>query len=245
MITAVGAIGPRCSTTRTARSAVSPIPSSSSTAESHIDEACEVKPTWNAAVCKGDVGRMNVGGGGGGGGRWRRCSWRRSGGPVALLRCRRRRRSCVARVLPLARSCCPGAPLAVAALPLPQEPEVAVAVAVGARTGRIGDPAQPPVVLSRNGKDFPVGGATNVRAGTEFKVTTERPSVSLSVSELDAGSWVIFELPGFTTAASGTAQTAWMHFARPLPPRTTKATVRFGSSLSPPVTSLAARPAGR
>jgi cell migration-inducing and hyaluronan-binding protein len=25
------------------------------------------------------------------------------------------------------------------------------------------------------------------------------------VSELDAGSWVMFELPGFTTAASGTA----------------------------------------
>src|ERR1700730_7043493 len=31
-----------------------------------------------------------------------------------------------------------------------------------------------------------------------------------------------------------------MHFARQVPPRTTKATVRFGSSLSPPVTSLAA-----
>ena len=30
-------------------------------------EACEIKPTWNAAVCKGDVGRLNVGGGGGGG----------------------------------------------------------------------------------------------------------------------------------------------------------------------------------
>ena len=26
-----------------------------------IDEACEIKPTWNAAVCKGDIGRMNVG----------------------------------------------------------------------------------------------------------------------------------------------------------------------------------------
>jgi hypothetical protein len=36
-------------------------------------------------------------------------------------------------------------------------------------------------------------------------VTTERPSVNLSVTELDAGSWVMFELPGFTTAASGTA----------------------------------------
>ena len=30
-------------------------------------EACEIKPTWNAAVCKGDVGRLNVGGGAGGG----------------------------------------------------------------------------------------------------------------------------------------------------------------------------------
>ncbi len=27
-----------------------------------IDDACEVKPSWNAAVCKGDVGRMTVGG---------------------------------------------------------------------------------------------------------------------------------------------------------------------------------------
>jgi cell migration-inducing and hyaluronan-binding protein len=63
------------------------------------------------------------------------------------------------------------------------------------------------VVLSRNGKDYTVTG-TNVRAGTEIKVTTERPSVSLRLSEMDKGSWVIFELPGFTTAASGTAQTS-------------------------------------
>src|SRR6516225_5632423 len=28
--------------------------------------SCEIKPTWNAAVCKGDVGRLNVGGPGGG-----------------------------------------------------------------------------------------------------------------------------------------------------------------------------------
>ena len=37
-------------------------------------------------------------------------------------------------------------------------------------------------------------------------MTTERPTVSLTVTELDRGSWVIFELPGFTTAASGTPQ---------------------------------------
>jgi cell migration-inducing and hyaluronan-binding protein len=30
--------------------------------------------------------------------------------------------------------------------------------------------------------------------------------MSLTLNELDEGSWVIFELPGFTTAASGTEQ---------------------------------------
>jgi cell migration-inducing and hyaluronan-binding protein len=29
--------------------------------------------------------------------------------------------------------------------------------------------------------------------------------VNINVKELDKGSWVIFELPGFTTAASGTS----------------------------------------
>ena len=37
-------------------------------------------------------------------------------------------------------------------------------------------------------------------------MTTDRPSVPLTLTELDSGSWVIFELPGFTTAASGTPQ---------------------------------------
>ena len=63
-----------------------------------------------------------------------------------------------------------------------------------------------PIVLSRNGRNFTVTGATNVRAGTEIKVQTEAPSVSINLSELDSGSWVIFELPGFTTAATGTPQ---------------------------------------
>jgi cell migration-inducing and hyaluronan-binding protein len=35
-------------------------------------------------------------------------------------------------------------------------------------------------------------------------VATERPTVALTLTELDPGSWVIFELPGFTTAAAGT-----------------------------------------
>ena len=32
--------------------------------------------------------------------------------------------------------------------------------------------------------------------------------MSLRVSELDSGSWVIFQLPGFATAASGTQQSS-------------------------------------
>ena len=37
-------------------------------------------------------------------------------------------------------------------------------------------------------------------------MATERPSLNLSLTELDTGSWVIFELPGFTTAAAGAPQ---------------------------------------
>ena len=47
-----------------------------------------------------------------------------------------------------------------------------------------------------------------MRAGTEYKVTTERRTVNINVKELDAGSWVMFELPGFATASTGTAQSS-------------------------------------
>jgi cell migration-inducing and hyaluronan-binding protein len=39
-------------------------------------------------------------------------------------------------------------------------------------------------------------------------VTTENPTVALTLTELDKDSWVIFQLPGFNTAASGTEQTS-------------------------------------
>ena len=61
------------------------------------------------------------------------------------------------------------------------------------------------MVLSRKGKEFTVNGEASVVANTEIKVTTERTELPLSINQLDAGSWVIFELPGFTKAASGTA----------------------------------------
>jgi cell migration-inducing and hyaluronan-binding protein len=151
-----------------------------------IDDGCEIKPTWNAAVCKGDVGRMNIsaaaaGGGGGRGGA------SGAGGRGAARG--------AAPAGAGGRGGARGAAGAGGRGPV-----------VGARIGRIGEPAQPVAILSLNGKDFPVAGTTNVRAGTEFKVTTERPTLSLSVTELNAGSWVMFELPGFTTAASGTEQ---------------------------------------
>jgi cell migration-inducing and hyaluronan-binding protein len=62
--------------------------------------------------------------------------------------------------------------------------------------------------LSRNGTEFTPAGETSVMAGAEIRVTTERPELPLSVSQLETGSWVIFELPGFTTAASGTPQSS-------------------------------------
>ena len=39
-----------------------------------------------------------------------------------------------------------------------------------------------------------------MKSGTEVTVKTERPEFSLSLSEMELGSSVIFELPGFTKA---------------------------------------------
>jgi hypothetical protein len=175
-------------------------------------EACEIKPTWNAAVCKGDVGRLNFGGGGGarGGGGGRAAGPGRgaaTGAPAGPG-------GGAGPGAPGAPSVAPAAGAAAglgqgaAAAPGPGAGpgRAAGAGAPGGRGRGAAAPAQPPVVLSRNGREYTVTGATNVRAGTEIKVTTERPSANLTVTELDSGSWVIFELPGFTTAASGTPQ---------------------------------------
>jgi cell migration-inducing and hyaluronan-binding protein len=176
-------------------------------------DACEIKPTWNAAVCKGDVGRLTVGGPGGGGGGF---GGARGAGGGALAG----RGAAAGPGAPAGPGAAPagaGTPGVVAAGPGPGAgPGVAAGPGgpgapggFGARGGRGAGPAgppQPPVVLSRNGKEYTVTGGTNVRAGTEIKVTTERPSVNLTLNEMDRGSWVIFQLPGFTTAASGTPQ---------------------------------------
>jgi len=72
-----------------------------------------------------------------------------------------------------------------------------------------GPPPPPvPVVLSRNGREYTVTQNSNVRSGTEIKVKTERPSLTLNLTEMDSGSWVILELQGFATAAAGTEQSS-------------------------------------
>jgi len=161
-----------------------------------IDDACEVKPTWNAAVCKGDVGRLAVGGPGDGGGF---PAIPGSGGAPGAGPTRTASAGPVTAMGPA-----PGTGPAAGA---PAGPAPAAGRGgPGAVFGRPSGPPQPPVIVSRNGKGITLTGATNIRAGTEIKVTTERPTVALSLSELDSGSWVIFELPGFATAASGTPQ---------------------------------------
>jgi cell migration-inducing and hyaluronan-binding protein len=216
-------------------------------------DACEAKPTWNAVVCKGDLGRMNVGGGGGGfggggggfGGGGPRAGGAGPGGPggpgagAGAGAPRAGGAGPGATAVPGGPA--PGAGPAGAGAPGPGAfpggppgaagpgafpggppgaagpgagapraggagPGAGGPGAGGARAGGAAAAPQPPVVLSRNGKELTVNGETNVVAGTEIKVITERPNLPISVSQLDAGSWVIFQLPGFTTAASGTQQ---------------------------------------
>jgi cell migration-inducing and hyaluronan-binding protein len=129
-------------------------------------EHCQIKPDWNAAVCKGDMGRMQIGAPGGG------ARGGAAGGRGA-----------------------PGGPAGPGA--------------AGARGGAGGrGPAAPPIVLSRNGRKFTVNGDTTVLAGTEIRAESEAPSLNISLRELDNSSWVIFELPGYSSAATGTAQTS-------------------------------------
>jgi cell migration-inducing and hyaluronan-binding protein len=152
------------------------------------DSTCRIEPTWNASVCSGDVGRMSVGAPGGG----------RGGAPGA---------GALAGA-PRAGGAVPGA--APGAGPGAAGPGGAAGAAPRVGAGILGGgaaaPAQPPVVLMRNGKEFRIGGQSTVRSGIEIQVKTERPAVSLSLAEMNKDSWVMFELPGFASATSGTKQ---------------------------------------
>lgn len=108
------------------------------------DDSCEIKPTWNAAVCQGDYGRISF-------------------------------------------------------------TDLSGGFSFGG-----GDSGS--MILSRNGRELEVQGLsffggigkeTTVRAGTEITVETAAASTPLVLTEFDAGSWVIFELPGFTSSDSG------------------------------------------
>src|ERR1700726_116911 len=128
------------------------------------DDTCEIHPTWNASVCKGDIGRIQF-------------SIRRAGATR-------------------------GAGLALKDVPL----QSAGPARVAAGPARAAAPQQP-ITLSRNGKDFKImANQSTVRAGTEIRVKTERPEVSISLTEMDKDSWVVFELPGFANATSGKQQ---------------------------------------
>jgi len=139
------------------------------------DDGCEIHPDWNAAVCTGDIGRLNL-------------SDSRGELPAAVdLESRTARFALLSSLGPNA----PDTPLVRAQR-----------AALFSRR-----PPQAPIALIRNGKEFKVNGdQSTVRAGTEIEVRTERPEVTLSLAEMDEGSWVMFELPGFTEAASGTQQ---------------------------------------
>lgn len=44
------------------------------------------------------------------------------------------------------------------------------------------------------------GNGATIKAGTEVELKTERPEFSLSLSEMELGSWVVFKLPGYSKA---------------------------------------------
>jgi hypothetical protein len=104
------------------------------------DEAvCEIRHTWGAAICTGDMGRFTI---------------------------------------------------------------------AGNFSGFDTGPITNPIILQRNGRRFEYTGQTTIGSGAELRVETARESLSLSLSEMDPGSWVLFELPGFSASAGGTEKSS-------------------------------------
>jgi cell migration-inducing and hyaluronan-binding protein len=105
------------------------------------EKTCEIKASWGAAVCKGDMGRLSI-----------------------------------------------------------DDTKAFPEFATG--------PATNPVVLQRDGRRFEYNGETTIPSGAEISVATARDKLSLNLREMDKGSWVIFELPGFTSTVGGAPQTS-------------------------------------
>ena len=139
------------------------------------DDTCQIHSSWNAAVCTGDIGRLNL-------------SDARGEFPKAVnLESRTARFALIGGLSPNA-----------------PDTELVRSQRAALRSRR---PQQAPIALVRNGKEFKISGdQSTVKAGTEIQVQTERDEVTLSLAEMDQGSWVIFELPGFANAAAGTQQ---------------------------------------
>ncbi len=101
------------------------------------EEACEIRQSWGAAVCTGDMGRFSI---------------------------------------------------------------------AGNFSGFEAGPITDPIILQRNGRRFEYTGETTIGSGAEIRVETARDTLSLSLREMEQGSFVIFELPGFATTAGGTQE---------------------------------------
>jgi hypothetical protein len=108
------------------------------------EQSCEIKASWNAAICKGDLGRFSI---------------------------------------------------------------------AGNFSGFQAGPITDPIILQRNGRRFEYTGENTIGSGAEVRVETSRPTLSLSLTEMDDGSAVIFEFPGFT-AATGGVETASLEALR-------------------------------
>jgi len=67
-------------------------------------------------------------------------------------------------------------------------------------------PITEPIILQRNGRRFEYLGGNTIGSGAEVRVETSRDTLSLSLQEMDQGSYVIFQLPEFTKAAKGKEQ---------------------------------------
>jgi cell migration-inducing and hyaluronan-binding protein len=101
------------------------------------EDACEIRQSWNAAICEGDMGRFSI---------------------------------------------------------------------AGNFSGFQAGPITNPIMLQRNGRRFEYTGGNTIGSGAEVRIETARETLSLSLQEMDEGSFVIFELPEFTTAAEGLEQ---------------------------------------
>jgi len=64
-------------------------------------------------------------------------------------------------------------------------------------------PISDPIMLERNGLRFEYNGETTIGSGAEVRVETGRDSLSLSLREMDRGSFVILEFPGFAGSGQG------------------------------------------